>query len=192
MYIKNTKQKAYDLFEADAAPYRFQYQQALICISQKEKYKPQNEHIQIESIWQGLSHEITEFTKSLVFYIQNLPGLDTLASNEIIEIVNRRIFTVYGLRLMRLFINNENYHLLPDFTTVFSKYWMNRTFGVDLCKLIFVYHDKLNRFCLTDRELSLLLPVLLSTTGNLKIFVIIFYKFLILFFKKRSKFRIFS
>lgn len=88
LYIKSAKQKVYNLFDLDESIYNSQYQKALDCINNKEQIRLRDEEIPIELIWQGVTNVTTEFTKSLVFYIKSMAGLESLENKDIMHLIN--------------------------------------------------------------------------------------------------------
>lgn len=121
--------------------------------------------------------------KTSIDYIKKLPGFGSLAQKDFEKIVIERIFLVITLRVSKLFIDGEFYLFLDlDDGVYFSRAIMNKAYGTNLTNDIFEFFEKFNQLKLTDQELSVFIPTVISSMG-LEIFFYLknFYKFYLFF-----------
>lgn len=115
-------------------------------------------------VLQEFLNMISNFTKWLVKYIKKLPAFDQVSSEDIVKILNKRLFVVLGLVSAKLFINEELYLMLNN-QIQFSRYWCQKVYGKVLSDKIFYYHSKLNDLELNETEIAVLIPYVLSFDG---------------------------
>nr|ASL70585.1 nuclear receptor [Brachionus plicatilis] len=102
--------------------------------------------------------------KTSIDYIRKLPGFGSLSHKEFEHVVIDRIFLVITLRVAKLFIDGEFYLFLDlDEGVYFSRTIMNKAYGPNLTNDIFEFLDKFNQLKLTDQELSVFIPAVISS-----------------------------
>lgn len=177
LYVKNSKDIFYQLFKQFNYEHECIYEKALqIRRNPNSSIFDSMKSVPIEAVWSGFIKALVKFTKNMVGYVKNLPGFDEFNSTELLEIIDKQFFALFGLSLTKCFMNNEDYYLLADNTILFSRSLMYKTFGNYLCDLIFDYHYKLNSFCLSDTETALVFPILLLRTNGLNFFFYLIIK----------------
>lgn len=155
--LKILKEKLCSLFAKDALEFKANYQRAILL--------NQNKQIPIEFIWEGFFKKVTSVTQNLIVFIKNLPGFEDIEQNKLREIVQRRIFAIFGLKVTKCISQGESYLIVLDGRIQLSKHYMNILFGPYLTELILNFHSKLNSLCLTDMELALIAPFILALPG---------------------------
>nr|ASL70622.1 nuclear receptor [Brachionus koreanus] len=101
--------------------------------------------------------------KTSIDYIRKLPGFGSLNHKEFEHVVIERIFLVITLRIAKLFMNGEFFLFLDlDQGIYFSRSIMNKVYGTQLTDDIFKFLEKFNQLKLTDQELSVFIPTVMS------------------------------
>jgi hypothetical protein len=126
---------------------------------------PVDETVSSKCMWELFMQEISYMTKSLFFYSKQYPGFDRLSSRDLVKMLVSNMLVVGGLRVHKLFINDD-YYLICENNVQFSRRNMYKIFGVALTNAIFHYHSQLGSLCLSDQEVSLLVPYILTTTSK--------------------------
>ena len=110
---------------------------------------------------------LMKHTQDYLDLIQNIPGfIDLLDLNDVVSLAQDNLCFIFGLKVTHLFINNEFYAVIEDFQL--SKKWMELLLGSEMAKRVFEFHESLNNLNLTDQEIALLIPILLTSPSNFK------------------------
>ena len=102
--------------------------------------------------------------KAYLPYAELLPGFDNICTNDLITTLNDSLPVIFGLLATKLFINDECY--LQHDGIQFTKKWMIEFVGADLADGIFNFHNKINELSLTNQEIALLIPFVLTSPGK--------------------------
>ena len=115
-------------------------------------------------VWESFLRTMLDFTKKTYSFIQQIPGFDRLNTCDLGNIMHKRLFNIFGLITTKLLVEDEYFLILSDNIRC-CKYWIEKCLSKEICKKIFEYHYDLNALELTDNELALLIPVLLTSPG---------------------------
>ncbi|CAF0864713.1 unnamed protein product [Brachionus calyciflorus] len=158
------RDRCYQLYIQYTEKYEKQYEKALRVINKIEGSLV-NESIPKKVLWENFLKETFDHSKSLYAYAKQLPGFDTLCSDDFLKIINSNIFIMFGLRTHKLFIDGEHYLIHPN-NVQFNRNNMYKTIGIDLTNRVLYYHAKLSSLNLTNQEISLLVPFMLTSTKS--------------------------
>lgn len=156
------REKCFNLFMEDNNIFKGQYTKAIHMASAGFKI---GLDLDLKLVWEEYLTMIRNFTMWLVKYMKKLPGFDKIRADDLVTILNQRLFVVLGFIVSKLFIREELYMLINDRIHL-SRYWCDKIFGDLLSKKIFYYHSKLNEFELTESEICILIPYILSFDGK--------------------------
>lgn len=160
------RDKCFQLFTEETEKYDAHFPRAMD-LERKEAINPANFDIPIKYVWENLFKEVQDHTIWLYTYAKNLPGFDRICSKDFIKIMNNNIFTTYGIKTTRLFKDNE-YYLVHHDSYRYNRKQMLRTMGYELTEMVLDYHSKMNSLGLTDYELSILMPLVLTSTSKFR------------------------
>jgi hypothetical protein len=109
------------------------------------------------------THEIlSKHTRDYIRFVQNLPGfVDYIDVNDLIALAQDNLCLVFGLKVTKLFIDNEFY--ITENGVQLSRKWMNSLLGTNVANGVFNFHSNFNQLNLLDQELALLIPILITT-----------------------------
>ncbi len=97
------------------------------------------------------------------------PGMSQLNSADYSKIIHTKHFDYFMIISSMLFIDGESYMFLTE-NAAYSRYWMlavKKRIEVDL---LFEFTQILNSLAMTKTEKALLIAVIFTTLGNLKLF----------------------
>nr|ASL70586.1 nuclear receptor [Brachionus plicatilis] len=97
---------------------------------------------------------------SMFQFIEQLPGFQRISGNDLQIVLRERFFSVYALRTLKLFINNEFYFMfgeIPMTSDIFA--FLTSDLIRDSHYKFFSHIQKLN---LTAQELALTIPIILT------------------------------
>nr|ASL70584.1 nuclear receptor [Brachionus plicatilis] len=158
------RDRCYQLYVQFSEKYEKQYDRALRVL-RKQEASLVNENLSKAELWENFVKETSYHTKTSFMYVKQLPGFETIDPNDLITILDINIFILYGLRVQKLFINGEHY-IIHDNNVQFNRNNMYKCFGIDLTNRIMYYHARLNSLNMSNQEISLLIPYVLSSTKS--------------------------
>nr|ASL70617.1 nuclear receptor [Brachionus koreanus] len=156
------RDRCYQLYVQYTIKYEKQYERALRVLRKLEASLV-NENLPKAVIWEYFLKETSYHTKTSLNYVKQLPAFETINSHDLIKILDYNIFLLLGLRVHMLFINGEQY-MIHENNVQFNRNNMYKCFGIDLTNRIMYYHARLNTLNLSNLEICLLIPYLLSST----------------------------
>ena len=106
-----------------------------------------------------------DFGQWAVSFLKLLPGLNKLTTDDLTDLVYDRIFLLMNIQFSSLYFNDELYFLLHDYKR-FSKKWVNLLAGNGCFEARYKFCSKFQRFNLSKKELALLYPLIISTSGK--------------------------
>ena len=145
-----------------------------------EKLKhPENLNKEIEYTRENLWPIFKEFLKSLVpnfvSYAKELPGFSEICQHDFTTLLDDNLPSLFAFRLSKLYRNNESYLVVANIH--FDRNLKTLLFGNEIMDPIFEFHMELIDLCLTNNEIALLIPFILSSPGNLDYIMLIKYFF---------------
>lgn len=126
-----------------------------------------------EEVWRCYFNNISNFAKMYVFFAKELPGFNKICTEDFSKILNDCLPVIYGIRSTKLFHDGESY-LLADHVQL-TKKWIVELVGEANTDIIFSFHTKLNSLNLTNQELALLIPFVLTSPGKFFTYFINFF-----------------
>ena len=105
---------------------------------------------------------LAKHTKDYINLIQNIPGLmDCLDLNDLVVLAEDNLLVIFGLKCTQLFIENE-FYLFNEGVQI-SRKWMDVILSYEMSMKVFEFHERFNSLCLTDQEVALLIPILITS-----------------------------
>ena len=133
---------------------------------------------QVHEIWQGLLESIRLVSKVLVRYAKEMPGFAQLSKRDFDKMTNKRLYDYILIKNAFLFIDGEYYWQLPN-GIQYSRANVRLIIGEYLTNLMFDFEYELDKLKMTKKELTLMIPVVISRPGLLvQIFFCIIYTYL--------------
>jgi hypothetical protein len=173
------REKCYQMFLEFRRPTEGDYRRAVEIVARKKQAAKRGEIDEQLPIGHDTSKTrilslllayFAENAKSMAIYAKQLPGFYRLCDQDLYAIVFNSTMAVLSFKTERLFIDGEHYTMLADDVQC-SKYLMyqvNDLINPHLNDHIFAYYEMLLRLKLTDYELALLAPLVLSSPGENK------------------------
>jgi hypothetical protein len=112
-------------------------------------------------IWAGLLESIPAFVKEIISYAKLVPGVCDLPPKFFASLVNLKVFDVWLIRNMGLFIDDESFLRLPN-SIQYSRAWMNRIIGKLMTDTIFAYEKELHDLEMSLRECAIILTYVIT------------------------------
>nr|ASL70511.1 nuclear receptor [Brachionus rotundiformis] len=160
------RDKCYQIFlECNHEFDHVHYQKARRIIEKLESHEPVADFSSMskKSIIDRFLPALQKNIKTSIDYIRKLPGFGSLDRAEFEQVVIERIFLVITLRVAKLFMDGEFYLFLDlDEGVYFSRAIMNKAYGTSLTNDIFEFLAKFSQLKLTDQELSVFIPAVIT------------------------------
>lgn len=102
------------------------------------------------------------YAREVVKYAKKLPGFDRINDLDLFSIIKIRMFSFVHIITENLVIDGENYILLFEKCQT-SKYMITKVFGEKVANRLFEFHVKLKKLGLSEHELAVIIPVILSS-----------------------------
>ncbi|CAF0864734.1 unnamed protein product [Brachionus calyciflorus] len=126
-----------------------------------------NKNLTVKQIWDYFLPALQKNINSSIVYFKNLPGFSQLSDYDFKRCVIDRVFIVITLRVAKLYIDKEFYlYLHLDDEVYFSRELMEKAYGSELAKDIFGFFDRFAELKLTDYEISVLIPAVVSNLDS--------------------------
>ena len=117
-----------------------------------------------DEAWGHFLKALSDIIISYVAFTRELPGFNILDKEDFTVIINFNIPFTLPVLISNLFINNESYiNYNKKFVT---KKYMDQFFGLKISNYMFDFHRKFNNLSLTNQEIALLIPFILTSSGN--------------------------
>lgn len=101
---------------------------------------------------------------SMIQFIKQIPGFESLDKKDIQVVIKESFFSVFALRTVNLFINNDYYLMLGDIPMTRDIFSMIKNEKIRDC--FFEFYENLQKLNLTNEEYCLIIPIVLTMTGN--------------------------
>ncbi|CAF0764325.1 unnamed protein product [Brachionus calyciflorus] len=161
------RDKTYQVFKKYTHEFEIQEKRALSLI--EAGYTPVKYDLN-KSLVRQMRNKILSFLQShaasTLQMLQELPGFECFERSETNSIISDNFFSVLGIRIYKLFINNESF-LMLDENIQLNNEAMSKCMGNDFRSRLndYIFNTKFFKF--TDSELALLIPFFFSTSlGN--------------------------
>lgn len=112
-------------------------------------------------VFPALLRRVNNDCKEIFQYVHCLPGFDTLHPLDFATLLKENFMCLHGLLISELYAEKECYSLVVDGIT-FTRKWHEHWVGKETSDLMFEFEEAINRLKLTQSELSLIIPYLLS------------------------------
>jgi hypothetical protein len=117
-----------------------------------------------DEAWEHFIKGLSDVIISYVAFTRELPGFNILNKQDFMVIINFNIPFIIPILISNLFINNESY---INYNNKFiTKKYMDQFFGLKISNYMFDFHRKFNNLSLTNQEIALLIPFILTSSGN--------------------------
>lgn len=157
------RDKVYQLYMEQIKPFEKNIQECSELVKNKTKvFKGQD--ATREQAWCAFMKQMIWRLKAYLPYAESLPGFDKTCTDDLITTLNDSLPVIFGLLVTKLFVDDECY--LQQDEIQFTKRWMIEFVGADLAGCIFNFHNKINELCLTNQEVALLIPFVLTSPGR--------------------------
>lgn len=163
------RDKCYQMFVELRRPYD-PFHKRMLRIREQNLHKQEKQKIiepNCEFVYEQVEKLLNFHVHVSAKYIRELPGFNRLAVEDIAIILKSRSFAIFGFRVQYLFVDNEYYMMIAD-NIQLNRQIMIKSFGDSFTNYIFDYHDRLNKLELTERELAVICPLILSMPGKIK------------------------
>ncbi|CAF1135320.1 unnamed protein product [Adineta steineri] len=117
------------------------------------------DHGTVEEFFTSIRKSIEVVVRSSVFYIQELPGMTNMDSNDLRKLILHRSFDWFMLKYHRLLNENGQFYIVSPDGFQCTRRWMNRFYGVKMTDLMFHFSKSLHELNLTETEIALILPL---------------------------------
>lgn len=121
-----------------------------------------------KEVYDAYMEDMQNHAQIFVSFVKNLPGFNNICQKDLTSIINGNLPNLLGFKITKLYINGESYFCMKN-NLQLTRDWHIRLFGEAHSNAIFEFHNKLSSLKLTNQEMSLLIPFILTSIG--KIFV---------------------
>ena len=156
------RDKVYQLYIELIKPLEKNIEQAHELIKNKIKTFEGHE-VTKEKAWQCHITEMKNQAQLFVTYGKSLPGFNNISSRDFTAIIGDNLAVLVGFKITKLYIKDECYYIIDHIQM--CKYWQRRFFGEAILNNILDFHHKLNNLKLSNHELALMIPFVLTSTG---------------------------
>jgi hypothetical protein len=119
-------------------------------------------------VWPSLNTYMTARFQEFYEYTQSLPGIDRISRRDLFALLGNSYIMLSALFVTRTFINDQSYIWLPGGIQL-TRRLMEALCTKELSDLIYEFHAKIARIGVTDQELGLLTPVVLTMNTGMSI-----------------------
>lgn len=159
--ISLLREKMLELYLEQREPYDIMLDRARFLIANKVDVFDGHDACK-ERVLNSTQELLSKHTNDYVRFVQNLPGLtDCIDVNDLIALAQDNFCLVFAMKVTNLFIENEFYLSLND--VQLSRKWMESLLGIEIANKVFQFHSIFNKLELTDNEISLLIPILITS-----------------------------
>lgn len=151
---------SYQIFQEHMGSYEQLYQRAK-CESIKQVKNFPGEDATLDEVWIGIFKQLAINLKAILTYTQKLPGFSRLSQCDLFKLVKDNIFVLFGFFIVKLFIDDELYFILPN-GVQYTKKRILETMDQSLGNKMIEMERSLVKMKITDNELALLVPYVLS------------------------------
>lgn len=159
------RDKSYQLYKEHTREYDSQHESALGLANKGLKIKFSVNKEAVSQFWKKDLVFLSNHARSLIIHFKNIPGFNRMCAKDQSSTINDRLFTILLFYTSKLFINGEFYLMIAENIPI-NKEACLCIFGEYFTKQFFEFQIKLNSLCLTDHELALLVPFVLSIPCN--------------------------
>ena len=119
----------------------------------------------IPQMTDSLIKTCTIFGKCFISFCKLIPGLNKLTTDELADLVYERLPLLMSIQFSPLMFDNESYVVLHD-NKILSKNWLIILTSTECFESRYKFCCQLNKLNLTKKELAMLYPLIISTSGN--------------------------
>jgi hypothetical protein len=117
----------------------------------------------LDQAWNAVFKYHSEHIKDYMIYTKELPGFNKICAEDLASIHRENITLIAMLRCQMLIIKGESYFVSDNIQ--FCKSWTRKLFGEKACIHVFKLHTSFEDLHLTDNEMALVIPFILTSTG---------------------------
>jgi len=156
MCYSSLKEKAFQL-----------YNNKLIALNvpNQDLQKVDIDDVPIEFAWSLYSELMLSHVGQLASYMIELPGFSSFNESDFSYLINEHLNEFLYIKNSEILIKKD-FKINQNDQTEFIKKGILKFFGSKFCDCMFKLNELFNKLELTDREISLIIPVLLLSTGN--------------------------
>ena len=115
----------------------------------------------LDQAWAAIINHLSMHIKTFMEYTKQLPGFDKMDLEDLGAILKENLSFMGSLRVHYLHINDECYFMYDDIQ--FSRKWLEKLVGEKACDRTLEFHKKLSILKLTDQEMGLFFPFILTS-----------------------------
>lgn len=134
------------------------------CHRNKDYTDSSVENVPVEVLLKGLIDSISEHSKWLTRFARDLPGFGRINVDDFIQMVSGSAMLLFGLIANPFYNNNENHTVISN-NYQFSRSRMNKVLGTFKTGLLFEFHYVFKKLLLSENELALLYPFILTSSN---------------------------
>jgi hypothetical protein len=157
------RDKCYQLYNQLTKPFDQMYERAKELIRNKvTDFEGRN--ASKEDVYAKFLNVMTIHVKEYLLYTKDLPGFSKICINDLNAIHAENMAPMFTLKFHKLHINGECYLMADDIQI--TRKWSNEIAGIKATDFVFDFHQKLSDLKLTDQEMSLIFPFIMTSTGS--------------------------
>lgn len=117
-----------------------------------------------EESWNAYKIYAKNSAPYFIEYVRELPGFEGICQHDFNSLVDDNVSLLFGFRIAKLYINDDLYLVLGNLRV--DRLMLNQFYGIKMSDFIFDFHKNLNGLNLTNYELALLIPFILTIIGQ--------------------------
>lgn len=163
------RDRAYQLFGSNNQHIETECQKAKQIIL----YRPPNifndlahvDQLSVEQIESGVLQRLMMDMRSMFQYVVKLPGFDDMEKSDVASLMKENFLLLHPVQFSRLLVNGEWFAILPG-EIFYTRRCQEKWLGPDWAKVMLAFASGLNSLELTQYEMSLILPYILSSYSD--------------------------
>lgn len=124
-----------------------------------------NKDLEPYEIWINFMETISDFTKWLTRLAKELPGFNKINIEDLSTMVFASVFPLFTVQVTPFIHNNENYTIINN-NIQFTRKRMIQASQTVITDLLFEFHHRFQSLNLTEQELCLIYPFLLTSCNR--------------------------
>ena len=121
--------------------------------------------VQKDEAWQAYKSFMKSYSSIVVSFVKELPGFDKVCQHDLTSIIEHSLSIFYPFLNTKLYIDGEFYIILGNFLV--DKFLFMEFFGKTIYDSYTEFMNNIQRLNLTNEEISLLIPFILTSPSKL-------------------------
>lgn len=118
-----------------------------------------------DQIITGLVYTIGDFAKWLTRFAKEMPGLNKIIVSDFSTIISSSVLFLYAVH-NHLFFYDDDIHTIISNNIQINRKRLEQIFGNYLANLLYTFHAKFDKLCLSENEIAIFYPFVLISCNR--------------------------